>query len=194
MECKFFHTLEGNAGFAVMTHNFQFFVVGDSDRSRDELRVKKLADLPGIRDKIVLTRTIADVFIQYQAHNLFCWTILYVCVERLIFKLNVLHHLLRVCPLGNRMRTALAKFWPQISMTSWYCRITFTCITLCVCIIQMTWVPIMLYSAAAVKPSCWSVLPQGSQFNVLAAVEDKLYILDPFEAVQQASICKGFRM
>lgn len=52
----------------------------------------------------------------------------------------------------------------------------------------------MLYSAAAVKPSCWSVLPQGSQFNVLAAVEDKLYILDPFEAVQQASICKGFRI
>lgn len=65
MECKFFHTLEGNAGFAVMTHNFQFFVVGDSDRSRDELRVKKLADLPGIRDNIVLTRTTADVFIQY---------------------------------------------------------------------------------------------------------------------------------
>jgi len=90
MECKFFHTLEGNAGFAVMTHNFQFFVVGDSDRSRDELRVKKLADLP----------------------------------------------------------------------------------------------------AAAVKPSCWSVLPQGSQFNVLAAVEDKLYILDPFEAVQQNVVCK----
>ena len=52
MECKFFHTVEGNAGFAVMTYNFQFFVVGDSDRSRDELRVKKLADLPGMSLKI----------------------------------------------------------------------------------------------------------------------------------------------
>ena len=52
MECKFFHTVEGNAGFAVMTHNYQFFVVGDSDRSRDELGVKKLADLPGMSLKI----------------------------------------------------------------------------------------------------------------------------------------------
>lgn len=42
-------------------------------------------------------------------------------------------------------------------------------------------------SATTAKPSCWAVLPQASQFNVLAAVEDKLYILDPFEAVQQAS-------
>ena len=42
-------------------------------------------------------------------------------------------------------------------------------------------------SATTVQPSCWAVLPQASQFNVLAAVEDKLYILDPFEAVQQAS-------
>ena len=42
-------------------------------------------------------------------------------------------------------------------------------------------------SATTVKPSCWAVLPQASQFNVLAAVEDKLYILDPFEAVQQVS-------
>ena len=46
LECKFFHTLEGSSGFAVMTNNYQFFVVGDSDRGRDELRVKKLADLP----------------------------------------------------------------------------------------------------------------------------------------------------
>ena len=51
-----------------------------------------------------------------------------------------------------------------------------------------------VYPAATVKPSCWAVLPQGSQFNVLAAVEDKLYILDPFEAVQQASLCKIFRV
>ena len=45
-ECKFFHTIEGSAGFALMTYNYQFFVVGDSDQGRDELRVKKLADLP----------------------------------------------------------------------------------------------------------------------------------------------------
>ena len=43
------------------------------------------------------------------------------------------------------------------------------------------------YSATTVKPRCWAVLPQGNQFNVLAAVDDKLYILDPFEAIQQAS-------
>jgi len=45
-ECKFFHTLEGSAGFAVMSNKYQFFVVGDSDRSSDEIRVKKLADFP----------------------------------------------------------------------------------------------------------------------------------------------------
>ena len=45
-ECKFFHTLEGSAGFAVMSNKYQFFVVGDSDRPKDEIRVKKLADLP----------------------------------------------------------------------------------------------------------------------------------------------------
>ena len=46
MDCKFFHTMEGSAGFAVMTHCYQFFVVADSSRPRDEIRVKKLADLP----------------------------------------------------------------------------------------------------------------------------------------------------
>ena len=56
MQCKFFHTVEGNAGFAVMTYNFQFFVVGDSDRSRDELRVKKLADLPGTCMSYIIVR------------------------------------------------------------------------------------------------------------------------------------------
>ena len=45
-ECKFFHTLEGSAGFAVMSNKYQFFVVGDSDRTSDEIRVKKLADFP----------------------------------------------------------------------------------------------------------------------------------------------------
>lgn len=46
VECNFFHTLEGSAGFAVMTNKYQFFVVADSDRSKDEIRVKKLADIP----------------------------------------------------------------------------------------------------------------------------------------------------
>lgn len=45
-ECKFFHTLEGSAGFAVMSNKYQFFVVGDSNRGKDELRFKKMADLP----------------------------------------------------------------------------------------------------------------------------------------------------
>ena len=38
--------MEGSAGFAVMTHCFQFFVVADISRPRDEIRVKKIADLP----------------------------------------------------------------------------------------------------------------------------------------------------
>ena len=46
LECKFFQTLSGSAGFAVMTNCYQFFVVADSSRSRDEIRVKKLPDLP----------------------------------------------------------------------------------------------------------------------------------------------------
>lgn len=46
LECKFFHTLYGSAGFAVMTNCYQFFVVADSSRNRDEIRVKKLPDLP----------------------------------------------------------------------------------------------------------------------------------------------------
>ena len=46
LECKFFHTLEGSAGFAVMTNKYQFFLVADSDRSKDDIRVKKLADIP----------------------------------------------------------------------------------------------------------------------------------------------------
>ncbi len=45
-DCKFFYTLEGSAGFAVMSNKYQFFVVGDSGRSKDDIRVKKMADLP----------------------------------------------------------------------------------------------------------------------------------------------------
>ena len=30
-------------------------------------------------------------------------------------------------------------------------------------------------------PSCWAVLPQGNQVSVIVAVEDSLYVLDPFE-------------
>ena len=46
LECNFFHTLEGSAGFAVMTNSFNFFIVGDSDRPKDEIRVSKLATFP----------------------------------------------------------------------------------------------------------------------------------------------------
>ena len=45
-ECKFFHTSEGNSGLAIMTNKFQFFVVSNSDRPKDEIRLKALADLP----------------------------------------------------------------------------------------------------------------------------------------------------
>ena len=46
LDCKFFHTMEGSGGFAVMTNCYQFFVVADTCRPRDEIRVKKVADLP----------------------------------------------------------------------------------------------------------------------------------------------------
>lgn len=46
LECKFFHTLEGYGGFAVMTYEYKFFVVADSDRDKDSLRVKAMAELP----------------------------------------------------------------------------------------------------------------------------------------------------
>ena len=46
LDCKFFHTLEGYSGFAVMTYEYRFFVVSDSDRDRDSLRVKAMAELP----------------------------------------------------------------------------------------------------------------------------------------------------
>lgn len=46
LECKFFHTVEGSAGFAVMTNCYQFFLVADTSRPRDEVRVRKIADLP----------------------------------------------------------------------------------------------------------------------------------------------------
>lgn len=90
-ECKFFHTLEGSAGFAVMSNKYQFFVVGDSDRPKDEIRVKKLADLP---------------------------------------------------------------------------------------------------PTATTKPSCWEVLPQGNQVSIAVAVENKLYLLDPFDSMPQNVVCK----
>lgn len=55
-ECKFFHTLEGSAGFAVMSNKYQFFVVGDTDRSKDELRFKKMADLPSSKQTLLVWR------------------------------------------------------------------------------------------------------------------------------------------
>lgn len=45
-DVKFFHTVEGFAGFAIMTFNYHFYVVADSDRDKDEIRVKVLAELP----------------------------------------------------------------------------------------------------------------------------------------------------
>jgi hypothetical protein len=84
LDCKFFHTMEGSGGFAVMTNCYQFFVVADTCRPRDEIRVKKVADLP--------------------------------------------------------------------SMT--------------------------------VRPNCWNVLTP--QCNILVSVEDKLYILDQYEAIPQS--------
>ncbi|CAI8030181.1 Vacuolar protein sorting-associated protein 16 homolog [Geodia barretti] len=48
LDCKFFHTMEGSGGFAVMTNCYQFFVVADTCRPRDEIRVKKVADLPSM--------------------------------------------------------------------------------------------------------------------------------------------------
>ncbi|XP_064405910.1 vacuolar protein sorting-associated protein 16 homolog isoform X2 [Halichondria panicea] len=90
LECKFFHTLEGSAGFAVMTNKYQFFLVADSDRSKDDIRVKKLADIP--------------------------------------------------------------------SSTS--------------------------------KPNCWAVLPVGNQVSVTVAIHDRLFVLDPYEAVLQTINCK----
>lgn len=46
LECKFFHTAAGSSGFAVMTYSYKFFVVGDSDRSKDDIRCNKVFDLP----------------------------------------------------------------------------------------------------------------------------------------------------
>lgn len=46
-ECKFFYTDKGLGGFAVMTYNTEFYVIVDIDRTKDEVRVKKLTPLPG---------------------------------------------------------------------------------------------------------------------------------------------------
>ena len=47
---------------------------------------------------------------------------------------------------------------------------------------------ILLFKALTVRPSCWNVLTP--QCNVLVAVEDKLYVLDQFEAILQVhDIC-----
>ena len=39
--------------------------------------------------------------------------------------------------------------------------------------------------ATTSKPNCWAVLPQGNQVSVVVAVLDRLYHLDPYEAVPQ---------
>lgn len=56
-------------------------------------------------------------------------------------------------------------------------------IYLCVCM-PLT---VIMSIAVTTKPSCWAVLPQGNQMSVIAAVEDRLFVLDAFEAVQQVS-------
>ena len=58
-ECKFFHTLEGSSGFAIMSNKYQFFVLGDSDRAKDDLRFKKMADFPPseFRDRVKLLQS-----------------------------------------------------------------------------------------------------------------------------------------
>ena len=38
--------------------------------------------------------------------------------------------------------------------------------------------------ANSIRPSCWSVLPQGNSLAVVAAIEDKVYLMVPFEVVQ----------
>ncbi len=41
------------------------------------------------------------------------------------------------------------------------------------------------------RPSCWAVLAQGNQVSIVAAVEDKLFLLDPFEPQLQVSFEGG---
>ena len=64
------------------------------------------------------------------------------------------------------------------SLTGWFSQIrshmcmatmaTFYCLGLC-------------FVASTARPSCWAVLAQGNQVSIVAAVEDRLYLLDPFE-------------
>ncbi len=135
MECKFFHTLEGSAGFAVMTYSYQFFAVADSDRSRDELRVKKLADLP------------SKQLYSQPSHAAHCF----------------LHLQLVSLPpsLSPAVPFSLPPSFPPHSL------------------------PPFPPKAVSTKPSCWAVLPQSNILNVVAAVEDRLYVIDPFEATQK---------
>lgn len=49
-ECKFFSYTDKDkvfGGFAVMTCNMEFYIIVDIDKGKDEVRVKKLAALPG---------------------------------------------------------------------------------------------------------------------------------------------------
>ena len=44
------------------------------------------------------------------------------------------------------------------------------------------------FLATTSKPNCWAVLPQGNQVSVVVAVLDRLYHLDPYEAVPQVRL------
>ena len=49
-ECKFFSYTDKDkvfGGFAVMTCNTEFYIIVDIDKGKDEVRIKKLAALPG---------------------------------------------------------------------------------------------------------------------------------------------------
>ncbi len=39
--------------------------------------------------------------------------------------------------------------------------------------------------ASTSKPNCWAVLPVGNQVSVTVAIHDRLFVLDPYEAVLQ---------
>ena len=43
-----------------------------------------------------------------------------------------------------------------------------------------------VFTALTIRPSCWNVLT--SQCNILVAVEEKLFILDQYEAILQVHV------
>ncbi len=116
-----------------MTNKYQFFLVADSDRSKDDIRVKKLADIP-------CRCTYSVVYCRIQSHHS-CIPSIHISLIRR-----------QVCP--NPYFLAL-----------WYNNV-----------------------ASTSKPNCWAVLPVGNQVSVTVAIHDRLFVLDPYEAVLQVLI------